>query len=81
MNNCPKCNANWIGGLIPDDIKEHYVGTHWKREIGIDGGVLGIYDGVVAIMCPDCKEVMPRNDSAWAKEMFDKYVAQRAKGD
>jgi len=73
MDNCPKCNSNWIGGKIPEDIAEHYAGTHWKREIGIDGGRMGLYDGVVAVQCPDCKEVMPRNDSNWAKEMFDEY--------
>lgn len=75
MNNCPKCNSNWIGGEIPEDIREHYSPPyHWKREIGIDGIYVGIYDGVVAIMCPDCKEVMPRNNQPWGLEMFDKYL-------
>ncbi len=74
MNNCPKCNSNWIGGKIPDDMKEFYTpATHWKREIGIDGGYMGIYDGIVAYRCPDCGEEVPRSDSAWALELFNKY--------
>jgi hypothetical protein len=74
MDNCPKCNSNWIGGEIPENIKHHYGSTtHWKREIGIDGGFLGIYDGIVAIRCPDCKEDFPRNNSPWGLEMFKKY--------
>ncbi len=73
MDNCPKCTSSWIGEPIPLDIVEHYVGTHWKREIGIDGGYMGIYDGVVAIQCPDCKEFVPRNDSPWALDLFNKF--------
>lgn len=75
MDNCPKCKSSWIGGPIPDDIKHHYAEPHvWKREIGIDGGYMGIYDGIVAYQCPDCKQYVPRNDSPWAKEMFDKFI-------
>ena len=73
MNNCPKCNASWIGGKIPDDIAHHYDGTHWRREIGIDGGYMGIYDGIVAYRCPDCGEEFPRSSTPWALEMFEKY--------
>lgn len=74
MNNCPKCSSNWIGGEIPKEIAEHYVGTHWKREIGIDGGSLGIYDGVVAYQCPDCKEYVPRGKGPLAQDMFNKFM-------
>lgn len=75
MNNCPKCASSWIGGEIPENIREHYSPPYvWKREIGIDGERLGIYDGVVALMCPDCKELVPRNGSSWALEMFNKYM-------
>lgn len=82
MDNCPKCNASWIGGEIPEDIREHYSPPyHWKREIGIDGGYIGIYDGLVALKCPDCKEYMPRNDSIWAKEMFDKFIKVQSNDD
>lgn len=73
MDNCPNCGVSWIGDPIPDDIAEHYSGTHWRREIGISGLFLGIYDGTVAIRCPDCKEEFPRSDEPWALEMFEKY--------
>jgi len=73
MDNCPKCNASWIGGKIPDDIAHHYDGTHWRREIGIDGGYMGIYDGIVAYRCPDCGEEFPRSNAPWALEIFEKY--------
>lgn len=74
LDNCPKCNASFQGDPIPDDIKEHYGGDgFWRREIGIDGGYLGIYDGIVAYRCPDCKHEFPRGTSAWAQEVFDVY--------
>lgn len=73
MNNCPKCNTSWIGGEIPEDIRHYYSVTHWRREIGIDGGRLGIYDGIVAIRCPDCGEEFPRSNAPLALEMFEKY--------
>lgn len=76
LDNCPKCKSNWIGEPIPADIVKHYSGTHWKREIGIDGGYMGIYDGIVAYQCPDCKEYIPRNNSGWAMEMFNKFMKQ-----
>lgn len=72
-DNCPKCCVNFNGDPIPEDIQHHYAGKFWRREIGIDGGRIGIYDGIVAFCCPDCKEVFPRSDSTWALEMFDKY--------
>lgn len=73
MNNCPHCNTNLIGDPIPEDIVENYSGTHWRREIAIDGGWAGIYDGVVAYRCPDCAGEWPRSDSDWAKELFRRY--------
>jgi hypothetical protein len=77
MNNCPKCNASWIGDKIPDDIAEHYSGTHWRREIGIDGGYVGIYDGLVAIRCPDCGEEFPVSDHVVHLELYNKYNKMR----
>ena len=74
MDNCPKCNANFIGDPIPADMVDSYAGTHWRREIGIDGEYMGIYDGIVAYQCPDCKEYLPRGTSSWALEMFDKFM-------
>lgn len=70
---CPGCGTSWVGEEIPENIRHLYGDTHWGREIGIDGGYMGIYDGIVAIMCPDCKKVFPRNVSGWALEMFEKY--------
>lgn len=74
MDNCPKCNSSWIGDPIPEDIRHHYSGTHWKREIGIDGGYMGIYDGIVAYKCPDCEEYVPVSDRPWAIEMYNKFM-------
>ena len=74
MNNCPKCKSDWTGEEIPEKNRHYYGGaTHYKRDILIDGGFLGIYDGAVAIKCPDCGEEFPRNGSHWAMEMFNKY--------
>jgi len=73
-DNCPKCNSNFIGDSIPDDIVEYYAGTHWRREIAIDGGYAGIYDGVVAYKCPDCNHEFPRGKDKWAKNLFEKYT-------
>lgn len=52
MDNCPKCNVSLIGDPIPDDIKEHYSATHWRREIGVE--IPELYDGVWYWKCPDC---------------------------
>jgi predicted RNA-binding Zn-ribbon protein involved in translation (DUF1610 family) len=73
MDNCPKCGVSWIGEEIPKDIAHLYAATHWKRYIGIDGGLIGIYDGIVALRCPDCKEEFPRDNSDWAKDLFEAY--------
>ena len=72
-NSCPSCGVSWIGNKIPDDIVEHYNSIHWKREICIDGGHMGIYDDTVALKCPDCGHECARNDSKWSKELFEKY--------
>jgi rubredoxin len=74
--NCPSCKSNWEGDLIPTEYG-YPPGTKWERQIDIDGGFLGIYDGVVAVRCPDCGGEFPRNDSGWAKEMFDRYIKVR----
>lgn len=73
LDNCPKCGASFIGDPIPEDIIESYSGTHWRREIAIDGGMMGIYDGVVAYRCVDCGYYFPRNTSKWAIELFNKF--------
>jgi protein-disulfide isomerase len=81
MNNCPHCNINLIDKPIPQEyIDKGYYGnnTHYKREIGIDGSYLGIYDGIVAFQCPDCKKTWPRDNSKWAMDLYSKYrLAQK----
>ena len=74
MKSCPACKSSWVGEKIPDDIAHLYSATHWGREIGIDGGYMGIYDGIVAVRCPDCGGEFPVSDGGWAKEMFEKYL-------
>lgn len=71
--NCPGCQSNWIGSPIPEKDQHLYGATHFQRQIGIDGGMIGVYDGIVAHRCPDCGEDFPRNDSGWAMEMFESY--------
>lgn len=74
MNSCPNCKASFIGGVLPEHMREGYSPPYfWMRHIGIDGGRMGIYDGIVAYRCPDCHHEFPRNKSKWAKEMFLKY--------
>lgn len=74
MDNCPKCNSSWIGEEIPEEYRKYYgSATHYRRDILIDGGFLGIYDGGVAIRCPDCQEEFPRGNSQWSLEMFTQY--------
>lgn len=70
MNNCPSCNTSLIGAPIPEDIREHYSGTHWRREIGIE--VQGFYDGVSYWRCPDCLhtwKAMP-----WVPDWEEKFL-------
>lgn len=64
---CPHCNADLQGDPIPDKIKHHYSGTHWRREIGIEDPTK--YDGIWEWMCPDCNGTWP---SEVAKLRVDK---------
>ena len=63
--NCPHCKVSLLGDPIPKKYLEHYSGTHFKREIGIE--VRGFYDGVAYYECPDCKGKW----GAWLKEFED----------
>jgi predicted Zn-ribbon and HTH transcriptional regulator len=65
MDNCPSCKSSWIDQVNPELL--------YKREIGIDGGYMGIYDGLVAIRCPDCGEEFPVSSHPVHLEMFNKY--------
>ena len=72
-DNCPKCKVSFIGDPIPEDQLKYFSVTHWSRQIGIDGGMAGIYDGIVAWKCPDCGHTFHRDDSKWALALFEKY--------
>ena len=73
MDNCPGCGVSWIGGEIPKKQQHLYSGKHWKREIGIDGGMINIYDGLVALKCPDCHEYFPVSNHPFHQEVFTKF--------
>ena len=47
--NCPFCKVSLLGDPIPESQRQHFSGTHWKREIAI---VLS--DRVKCYRCPDC---------------------------
>lgn len=50
---CPRCRADFDGGPIPEEIREHYSPPYrWSRKIGIE--ISEIYDGVSYWKCPDC---------------------------
>ena len=72
VDSCPKCKSSWLKP-IPPEYRDEYTGTHWNSSIGIDGGYIGVYDGIVAIKCPDCGEEFPRNNGAWALDLFKRY--------
>lgn len=53
-HNCPLCAANLLGEPIAADIKHHYSGNYFKRELGIYSQE---YDRTVAYRCPDCNKM------------------------
>lgn len=71
-DNCPHCGVSLIGDPIPDDIKEHYAGTHWRREIGIEDPEK--YDGTWEWLCPDC-------DGRWPSEAQIRITTQKVMKD
>lgn len=71
---CPHCNVSLLGDPIPKNSLKCYNTTHWRREIGIDGGYIGIYDGIVAYKCPDCEKYFPRDQSDWAQKLFNEFM-------
>lgn len=56
-DNCPHCGTSLIGDPIPDNIRQYYHGTHWRREIGMEYPEK--YDGIWEWKCPDCSGVWP----------------------
>lgn len=71
MDKCPKCKSSWVRAFNPEDLHEK---VYWGREILIDGGYIGVYDGIVAVQCPDCKKTFPRDSSPTAKELYRDYL-------
>lgn len=56
---CPNCKADFDGGPIPEDIREHYSPPYrWSRKRGIVD-LMG-YDGVSWWQCPDCQYTWKR---------------------
>jgi hypothetical protein len=49
-DNCPHCNADLLGEVIPEHIQPG--GHHYRRSLGIE--IRGVYDGVLFFACPDC---------------------------
>jgi hypothetical protein len=73
-DNCPNCNVSFIGDEIPKDMQHHYTPPYyWRKEISIDGGFLGIYAGIIAYECHECKHIFPRSQEPWAIELYNKY--------
>lgn len=57
--NCPLCDASFIGQPIPEDIRQHYGGaTHFYRYHGIE--IPEVYDGSLFYRCPDCHRAFHR---------------------
>lgn len=50
---CPHCTTSLLGEPIPRNIREHYSGNYWKREVGYEDPDL--YDGIYYYTCPDCR--------------------------
>lgn len=56
---CPQCGADFDGGPIPEDIRQHYSPPYrWSRVIGISDR-----DRLVEWMCPDCKHTWPTTET------------------
>ena len=56
---CPKCNADWDAGPIPEKDREYYSPPYrFSRLIGLE--FPGKYDGVWEYACPDCDARFPR---------------------
>jgi hypothetical protein len=59
---CPACNADFDGGPIPENIREHYSPPYrWSRRVGLSDG-----DRIFAWRCPDCEHQWPRQDARYS---------------
>ena len=78
---CPHCLADLRGNPIPQEyIDAGYYGTHthYSRKIGVD--LMGVYDGVLYWMCPDCSKAWHRWSEDTAPDLHRKaepYINQR----
>lgn len=55
---CSKCGADWDGGEIPENIREHYSPPYrWSRRISVYDRDR---DRTVAYRCPDCGDEVQR---------------------
>ncbi len=50
---CKHCGVSLLGDPIPKDIRPHYAGNYFKREIGHYDMEK---DRTTAFFCPDCKK-------------------------
>lgn len=69
---CPNCRVNLRGEPIPQKyLDAGYYGdtTHYSRTIGME--VMGVYDGVLYWMCPDCAH-------KWHRWPAGHYLRERA---
>jgi len=59
IETCPHCNANLMGGEIPEEMRGHFDGqTHGTRLVGVyDWG----RDRTSHFECPDCKGAIARS--------------------
>jgi len=88
-DNCPHCGVSLIGAEIPVDKQPFYNRvdakpsdpdwvTHGRREIGIE--VMGVYDGTLFYMCPDCRGCWNRwPNTPYYKDLYD--AAEKAMKD
>ena len=57
--NCPHCNADLTGEVIPKQHRHNFGGaTHFSRRIAVIAD-----DRTVCYECPDCKGKWPRTDA------------------
>lgn len=75
-NICPACGSSLRGAPISEDHREHYGDgvTHYSRRVGIE--LRGVYDGVIAWGCPDCRAVWARFPSG---RLADPALVERAR--
>ncbi len=71
-DNCPHCGTSLRGNPIPEHQQEMFGGaTHFGRKIGVE--VMGVYDGVLYYVCPDCKGAWNR----WPEDHYLHGLAER----